>query len=99
VAEPKLDAPPAPGLMPATALNLVPKLRWANIGWHYHWGTKQYDFARGPISVDVELQKLCKNVVKAVEWKEVFEVGQKWDGESWEKWEEDYGRHKTKFMI
>ena len=49
--EPKLPAAPSTTVKSASAASLIPKLRWANIGWFYHWGTKHYDFTRGKIEV------------------------------------------------
>lgn len=98
VTGPKPDAPPAPDLSPAQASTLLTKLRWANIGWYYHWGTKQYDFLRGPAQVDQGLRTLCKSAVRAVPWAEVFskhDVGEEWQGETWEDWDAGYGRYES----
>jgi len=73
---------------------MIYKLRWANIGWYYHWGTKQYDFTRGKGEVDDLLRGICKKAVGSVDWGKVFNEG--WgeeDGErEWEKWNETYGQ-------
>ena len=98
-AAPKPPAPPAPGLPSSPASALLPKLRWANVGWFYHWGTKQYDFAREQVPVDDALRRLCTAAVRGVPWAKVFADGvegapgvKEWEGESWEMWHEEYGR-------
>ncbi len=73
---------------------MIYKLRWANIGWYYHWGTKQYDFTKGKGEVDEVLREMCKKAVGSVDWGKVFSEG--WDeGEEereWERWNETYGQ-------
>jgi alkylated DNA repair protein alkB family protein 1 len=96
VTTPKPPAPPSSALGPVHASALVPRLRWANIGWSYHWGTKQYDFTRGKAVVDPRIQRVCKEAVRSVPWAEVFDgegVGKEddWGGESWVDWEQGYG--------
>jgi alkylated DNA repair protein alkB family protein 1 len=75
---------------------LIRKLRWANIGWYYHWGSKQYDFTRGKVEVAPQIKNVCETAVKAVNWNEVFvgdgEEGDWGDnGEDWRIWNETYG--------
>lgn len=72
--------------------NLLLKLRWANIGWFYHWGTKQYDFTRGKVDVAPEIKFLCQSIVRAVDWRQVFEgLHFENDAENWETWSDTYG--------
>lgn len=100
-AAPKPDASPAPGLTAVAARSLLTKLRWANIGWHYHWGTKQYDFARGKTPIDEGLQALCKDAVRTINWRDVFGedvTEEAWNGESWERWHEEYREDNSWFM-
>ena len=83
---------PSPTATATPPSKLLPKLRWANIGWSYHWGTKQYDFARGKIDVVPEIKSLCQSIVRAVDWRRVFEGLHFWnDAEDWEAWPETYG--------
>jgi alkylated DNA repair protein alkB family protein 1 len=96
VVTPKPPAPPSSALGLIRASALVLRLRWANIGWSYHWGTKQYDFTRGKALVDPRIRRVCKEAVRSVPWAEVFDgegVGKEegWDGESWEDWKHGYG--------
>lgn len=106
-----VKAPAAPSLTtkPATATELLPKLRWANIGWSYHWGTKQYDFAKGKGEVAGIIKTICQDVVKALNWKEVFGDTGTWplrpslesedstsEGDhdvDWDTWDRAYGQH------
>jgi hypothetical protein len=71
-------------------------LRWANIGWHYHWGSKQYDFSKVKGDVCSEVRVLCKSAVGVVDWEDVFsgpagnlDWGQ--EGPEWTKWNDTYG--------
>ncbi|KAJ8468271.1 hypothetical protein ONZ51_g9750 [Trametes cubensis] len=94
---PKPPAPPSPSLQPVPTSALVPRLRWANIGWYYHWGTKQYDFTRGPGEIAGMVREVCKGVVASVPWERVFggsqgEEGMDWgpSGPDWMDWQETY---------
>lgn len=96
VTMPKEAPTPSPSAQPSSASGLVSKLRWANIGWYYHWGIKQYDFARGKEEIAIRLRNICREVVRSVPWHDVFGVGCEhldWgeDGPDWETWDEAYG--------
>ena len=70
-------------------------MRWANIGWFYHWGTKQYDFTRGKQDIGARAREVCKNAVKCVPWDAVFnERDDDWGNEDldWKSWDRTYGR-------
>ena len=95
VTKPKPPAPPSASAQPALASALVPKLRWANIGWYYHWGTKQYDFTKGKVAVDPFLRDVCKQAVRSVPWDKVYgreDSGWGDHGPDWHTWEETYGK-------
>ncbi|KDQ59558.1 hypothetical protein JAAARDRAFT_33136 [Jaapia argillacea MUCL 33604] len=66
--------PPAPSstIPPLPPSSLISKLRWANLGWFYHWGTKQYDFKAGKGEMGEEVKDICKKIVRGVRWGEVF---------------------------
>lgn len=64
--------PPKTISKPITCTALLPKLRWANIGWFYHWGIKQYDFSRGKEEVDANIKSICKKAIKSVDWHELY---------------------------
>ncbi|TFY77096.1 hypothetical protein EWM64_g6917 [Hericium alpestre] len=90
---PKPPPAPSPTAPALPASQLIRKLRWANIGWYYHWGTKMYDFARGPGVVDGLVREVCREVVGGVRWDEVFEgeALEGWDDDrEWEGWKENY---------
>ncbi|PIL30517.1 hypothetical protein GSI_07217 [Ganoderma sinense ZZ0214-1] len=93
---PKPPAPPSQSLHPAPVSSLVPKLRWANIGWYYHWGTKQYDFSRGPGEISSLVTVVCKRAVGRIPWEQVFgdTTGNEADwgpaGPDWTEWKETY---------
>ncbi|KAI0048536.1 hypothetical protein FA95DRAFT_1490649 [Auriscalpium vulgare] len=94
-ATPKPPAVPSPTVPSLAARALLPRLRWANIGWFYHWGTKQYDFARGREPVGGVLREVCRDAVRSVPWGEVFREGETqsgWGkaGPDWGTWEESY---------
>jgi hypothetical protein len=94
LATPKLPAPPSTSLSPMPAFELVKKLRWANIGWYYHWGTKQYDFSQAKVPVDEHVAWLCKEVARGIDWEDVFDGSEgPWpDGDGgWKEWDDEYG--------
>ncbi|KAG6878736.1 hypothetical protein C0993_011551 [Termitomyces sp. T159_Od127] len=80
--------PPAPSatIKQAHVSELLFRLRWANIGWFYHWGTKQYDFTKGKGAIDPSLRDLCRDAVAAVDWKQVYSG----DWADWTTWNESY---------
>ena len=83
---------PSPTTAATSPSKLLPKLRWANIGWFYHWGTKQYDFTRGKIDVAPGIKSLCQSIVRGVDWKRVFgDLHLESDAEDWKTWPETYG--------
>jgi alkylated DNA repair protein alkB homolog 1 len=83
---------PSPAATATSPSTLLLKLRWANIGWFYHWGTKQYDFTRGKINVTPEIKLLCQSIVRAIDWRRVFGgLHLENDAEDWETWSETYG--------
>ncbi|RPD59157.1 hypothetical protein L226DRAFT_553635 [Lentinus tigrinus ALCF2SS1-7] len=92
---PKLPAPPSQTLRPVPISSLIPKLRWANIGWYYHWGTKQYDFTRGPGEIAGLVRSVCRRAVEQIPWAKVFPVGEAEEGwgdagPDWMHWKETY---------
>ncbi|KAM5542586.1 hypothetical protein V8D89_003547 [Ganoderma adspersum] len=93
---PKLPALPSQSLRPVSVSSLVPKLRWANIGWYYHWGTKQYDFSRGPGEIASLVRGICRSAVERIPWEEVFgdiadsEMDWGSTGPDWPEWKETY---------
>lgn len=95
---PKLPAPPSLSVKPSPVTALIPKLRWANIGWYYHWGTKQYDFTRGKIEVSPVVTDICKCAVNAVPWSEVHDSiddSNDWaQDEHWSGWKNSYGKYR-----
>jgi len=92
-ASPKYPPTPSQTAIPIRYSALLYKLRWANIGWSYHWGTKQYDFAKGRALIDRKLRELCKSAVAAVDWAQVYADDKAdWgaDDPFWTSWEETY---------
>jgi hypothetical protein len=81
---------------PSTPSDLIRKLRWANIGWFYHWGTKQYDFTKGKVEVDARIKEVCQSAVQAINWDDIFigsrEEQWKENSEDWRTWNETYGK-------
>ncbi|KAF5391429.1 hypothetical protein D9757_002030 [Collybiopsis confluens] len=84
---------PSVSAQPSTSANLLPRLRWANIGWFYHWGTKHYDFSKGKIPVHETVRQVCKEIIKLIDWNEVFESDtSEWgpSGPDWVDWHDSY---------
>jgi alkylated DNA repair protein alkB family protein 1 len=94
---PKPPPSPSPTVQPSSCSALVRKLRWANIGWSYHWGTKQYNFSKGRGTVSPEIRDICRSAVELVDWHGVFgdssERDAEWgpSGPDWQTWTETYG--------
>ena len=88
---------PSTTLPPAPCSALIRKLRWANIGWYYHWGSKQYDFTKGKAAIDPKLRNVCKNIVDSINWEDVFDVPSdlNWGDEDpdWHSWPDLYGNY------
>lgn len=87
---PKPPPPPSATIKQAPVSELLFRLRWANIGWFYHWGTKQYDFTKGKGAIEPNLRNLCREAVAAVDWKQVYSEA---DGDwaDWTNWGDSYG--------
>ena len=94
---PKPSSAPSEHAEPISTAQLVPRLRWANIGWSYHWATKQYDFTRGVQPVGEPFRRVCIQVVRSICWQEVFgdAATESLDGSEgasdWRTWQETYG--------
>ena len=91
---PKPPQDPSPTVHPTPVSSLIYKMRWANIGWFYHWGTKNYDFSKGSGTIDPELRSICVDAVKSVEWGQVHHNSNgDWgpNGSDWDSWDETYG--------
>lgn len=94
---PKPPQAPSPTIRATLASSLLYKLRWANIGWYYHWGTKQYDFSKGKGMIDAELRDVCISAVAAVDWDQVFAGTEaEWGeaGSEWKSWDKTYGKYR-----
>ncbi|KAL0946971.1 hypothetical protein HGRIS_013122 [Hohenbuehelia grisea] len=92
---PKPATAPSSTVPPLPVSKLLYKLRWANIGWYYHWGTKQYDFTKEKTEVHPRLHNICKSVVDCVNWDAVYEGSDlDWgeEREAWKTWHNSYGR-------
>jgi len=101
----KLESEPKPHPLPSTsgkpisATNLLPRIRWANLGRLYHWGTKSYDFSKSTPLIPLELRSLCKNLVTSIDWADVCRGFKREDAanfradewSSWAKYEPDAG--------
>ena len=91
---PKSPQVPSATVRPNLTSKLLPKLRWANIGWFYHWGTKQYDFTKGRGTIDDRVRDVCRDAVRAVDWEQVYVVVKtSWENTDpdWKSWNNTYG--------
>jgi len=89
---PPIPASTAPPLPPS---QLLYKLRWANIGRSYHWGTKSYDFSKqlGPFPEDI--RAICRRAVQSVPWTKIWgdvTCDQDWgeEADTWRDWHDSY---------
>ncbi|KAG9020607.1 hypothetical protein FS837_008049, partial [Tulasnella sp. UAMH 9824] len=64
--------PPSSSLSAVTPYLLLPKLRWANIGRSYHWGSKAYDLSKELAPFPEDVKNVCTRVVKEVPWDDVW---------------------------
>ncbi|BGP30760.1 hypothetical protein JCM10296v2_002517 [Rhodotorula toruloides] len=55
-----------------TVRDLVPKLRWSNVGWHYNWTTKLYEFERGHVSLPPLIYQCCRGLARQTPWHQVY---------------------------
>ncbi|BGP38410.1 hypothetical protein JCM10450v2_002355 [Rhodotorula kratochvilovae] len=55
-----------------TVGQLLPKLRWANVGWHYDWTTKLYEFHRGFVPLPPLIHRCCQALGRQTPWQHVF---------------------------
>ncbi|KZV70655.1 hypothetical protein PENSPDRAFT_651390 [Peniophora sp. CONT] len=94
IAVPKPPPPPSTSVPPLPAASLLYKLRWANIGWFYHWTSKMYDFGKGRQDIHERVRALCKDAVGSIPWDAVYPdtSTEGWDnGEpDWDTWDETY---------
>ncbi|BGP14319.1 hypothetical protein JCM10213_004446 [Rhodosporidiobolus nylandii] len=79
-----------------TVRELLPKLRWSNVGWHYNWTTKLYEFERGKPALPPLVLRCCRDIVRVTPWEKVLgesggdeEVGGTTRAH-WRSWNEDY---------
>ena len=95
-AVPKPPSAPSPNLVATSATDLIPKLRWANLGYFYHWGTKSYDFTREQVPCPQDVKEVCQRAVRAVDWNIVWSELDRDDpgwgegGPDWQTWHETY---------
>ncbi|KAF8582644.1 hypothetical protein K439DRAFT_1413026 [Ramaria rubella] len=92
--QPRLPPPPSSHLPPMHASKLLAKLRWANIGYYYHWGSKTYDFTKPKTDYPPGLRKVCKDIVASIDWRQVWDGvdDEDWgkEGPDWETWPTTY---------
>jgi hypothetical protein len=99
---PKPPQAPSATVQSALPSELLPKLRWANIGWFYHWGTKQYDFTKGRGTIDGRVRDLCRHAVRAVDWEQVYDGFEaEWESPEpdWKSWNDTYGNISFLFSL
>ncbi|GAA5914461.1 uncharacterized protein JCM6883_004805 [Sporobolomyces salmoneus] len=80
-----------------TVGELVPKLRWSNVGYHYNWTTKLYEFDRPFVPIPPLMLSCCRTLARAMPWQHVFPSAEyTGKGESstsddgWELWKTTY---------
>ncbi|GAA5835078.1 hypothetical protein JCM9279_007193 [Rhodotorula babjevae] len=55
-----------------TVRELLPKLRWANVGHFYNWTSKQYEFERGFVPLPPLIHRCCRDLARQTPWALVF---------------------------
>lgn len=93
-AVPKPPPAASPNAKPTHPSSLLQKLRWANIGYSYHWGSKSYDFSKEVGAFPAPVARVCKAAVAAINWGEVWGSTQLegWGegGPDWDTWADGY---------
>ncbi|GAA5951116.1 hypothetical protein JCM8115_005059 [Rhodotorula mucilaginosa] len=81
----------------ATVGELLPKLRWANVGWHYNWTTKLYEFERGQPPLPPLIYQCCRSLARLMPWETIYGAERAADGTEttptkidWKRWREAY---------
>lgn len=93
---PKSEALPSTTLQSTPLPSIVTKLRWSNIGYFYHWGTKTYEFDRPYIPIPDDIADICKGAVRSVEWHDIWGDRSDQDAGDWEMGTPDWAEwHKT----
>lgn len=103
---PKPPSTPSVTVSPLPISQIIPKLRWSNIGHFYHWGTKSYHFDPSYTPVPSDIHSLCQQAVKAVKWRDVWGNGADitagaWETETpnWLTWEEEFGTFRPLYRV
>jgi len=96
--DPKLPPPPSPSSRPAKASELLSRLRWANLGYSYHWGTKSYDLTKLSSPFPKAIAEICQSVVATIDWEDVWRGNDEsfnWDGDmpEWPRWRDSYRQY------
>ncbi|GAA6051661.1 hypothetical protein JCM3770_001217 [Rhodotorula araucariae] len=79
-----------------TVAQLLPKLRWANVGWHYDWTTKLYEFSRPFVPLPPLIQRCCRTLGRQTPWQHVFSAVSLGSTEpskpsqDWRRWKDIY---------
>lgn len=92
----KLPSAPSLAAKPKSAAELLPRLRWANLGHSYHWGSKSYDFSKQHPPLPQEVREICRSLVSGVDWDDLWskrteEVRAGLNEEDWRDWSDNYG--------
>lgn len=96
---PKPPPPASITLQPNPVSRLIYKMRWANLGRSYHWGSKSYDFSKKLAPFPKDIREYCLRAVRTVQWEDIWgdedenvppeEWGE--EGVNWQSWHGDYG--------
>ncbi|GAA5866539.1 hypothetical protein JCM3774_004007 [Rhodotorula dairenensis] len=84
---PGSDAPLSTG---PTVSELLPKLRWANVGWHYNWTTKLYEFERGQPPLPPLIYQCCRALARRTPWADIYSAEPALVSVDWQRWREAY---------
>jgi len=96
---PKPPPEASPTLRPIPVSRLLFKMRWANLGRSYHWGTKSYDFSKKLAPFPADVREPCQRAVRAIHWEHVWRgdieelvPAEEWgnEGVNWPSWHDEY---------
>ncbi|KAG8808584.1 hypothetical protein FRC17_003883, partial [Serendipita sp. 399] len=89
--------PPSVTVQPLPISKVIKKLRWSNIGYFYHWGTKTYQFDRPLTPIPKDIVDICRSCVETVDWGDVWKDGADLEAGEWDDNKPDWSEWPRTF--
>ncbi|KAG8861275.1 hypothetical protein FRB91_009186 [Serendipita sp. 411] len=94
----RVAPPPSTTVQPLPISKILKKLRWSNLGYFYHWGTKSYQFDRSLTPVPLDVVDICRACVATVDWRDVWKDGADLESGEWEGYKPDWSDWPQTFV-